>query len=247
MAFIEISGLKKSFGNQVVLKNISFSVEKNEVVAIIGPSGSGKSTLLRSMVQLETVDAGSVAIDGEYFIKDGRYADSKTVKSLMTKIGMVFQQFHLFPHLTVRENLEIAPRIVKKEDASIVARKSEELLKKVGLLDKSDAYPGKLSGGQKQRVAIARALMMEPEIMLFDEPTSALDPELTGEVLQVMRALVKEQMTMLVVTHEMEFAREVADRVIFMDGGEIVEMGSPLTIFTNPRHERTKLFLKRVV
>ena len=247
MAFIEISGLKKSFGNLEVLKNISFTVEKNEVVAIIGPSGSGKSTLLRSFVHLETVDDGTIVIDGDYFVKGGRYANQQTVKQIMAKIGMVFQQFHLFPHLTVRENLEIAPRIVKKESPEVLAKKSKALLQKVGLLEKADAYPSHLSGGQKQRVAIARALMMEPEIMLFDEPTSALDPELTGEVLQVMRALAKEQMTMLVVTHEMDFAREVADRVIFMDDGEIVEMGSPHMIFTNPRQERTKLFLKRVV
>lgn len=247
MAFIEISRLKKSFSGQEVLKNINFSVGKNEVVAMIGPSGSGKSTLLRSLVHLETVDDGTIVFDGRYLVKDGQYAPAHDVKKITSKMGMVFQQFNLFPHLTVRENLEIAPKVLKIQPVAEIKKRSEELLKKVGLIDKKNAYPAQLSGGQKQRVAIARALMMQPEIMLFDEPTSALDPELTGEVLQVMKDLAKEQMTMIIVTHEMHFARDVADRVIFMDQGEIVETGSPVEIFNHPKNERTKVFLKRVV
>lgn len=247
MAFIEISRLKKSFSGQEVLKNINFSVGKNEVVAMIGPSGSGKSTLLRSLVHLETVDDGTIIFDGRYLVKDGQYAPAHDVKKITSKMGMVFQQFNLFPHLTVRENLEIAPKVLKIQPVAEIEKRSEELLKKVGLIDKKNAYPAQLSGGQKQRVAIARALMMQPEIMLFDEPTSALDPELTGEVLQVMKDLAKEQMTMIIVTHEMHFARDVADRVIFMDQGEIVETGSPVEIFNHPKNERTKVFLKRVV
>ncbi|WP_312854665.1 amino acid ABC transporter ATP-binding protein [Pallidibacillus pasinlerensis] len=246
MAIIEIENLKKSYGQLEVLKQISFQVERKEVVAIIGPSGSGKSTLLRSIVNLETINGGNIKIDGEYLVENGHYAKPKEIQKILSKAGMVFQHFQLFPHLTVKDNLELAPKLVKKEDASVVEKRRMELLEKVGLQDRANTYPANLSGGQKQRVAIARALMMNPEILLFDEPTSALDPELTGEVLKVMKDLAEEQMTMVVVTHEMGFAREVADRIIFMDKGEIVESGTPEEIFENPKNERTKTFLMRV-
>lgn len=245
MAIIEITNLKKSYGNLDVLRQISFTVEKNDVVAVIGPSGSGKSTMLRSLVNLEQIDGGSIVVAGSYLVKDGIYAKPNEVKQINTKMGMVFQHFNLFPHLTVKENLELAPRMLKKESPSAIQKRSRELLEKIGLSDRSTAYPANLSGGQKQRVAIARALMMNPEILLFDEPTSALDPELTGEVLQVMKDLAQEHMTMIVVTHEMGFAKEVANRVIFMDNGEIVESGAPDELFTNPQNERTKAFLNR--
>ena len=245
MAIIEVSNLKKSFGKLEVLKQITLDVNKNDVVAVIGPSGSGKSTMLRSLVHLEEINAGSITISGEPFVKDGIYAKPQEIKQITSKMGMVFQHFNLFPHLTVRENLELPPRLVKKEPIASIQQRSTELLRKVGLTEKSDAYPANLSGGQKQRVAIARALMMNPEILLFDEPTSALDPELTGEVLEVIKALADEQMTMMVVTHEMGFAREVANRVIFMDNGEIIESGHPSELFTNPQNERTKAFLSR--
>ncbi|RDU36707.1 polar amino acid ABC transporter ATP-binding protein [Neobacillus piezotolerans] len=245
MAIIEVSNLKKSFGAAEVLKDISFNVNKNEVIAIIGPSGSGKSTMLRSLVQLEKIDGGSIAVDGDYLVKDGVYPSQQETKRITSRMGMVFQHFNLFPHLTVKENLELAPKIVKKEASEGLKNRTEELLGKIGLAGHVNSYPAKLSGGQKQRVAIARALMMDPAILLFDEPTSALDPELTGEVLQVMKKLAEEHMTMLVVTHEMGFAREVADRVIFMDNGEIIESGPPSEIFANPRNERTKAFLTR--
>ncbi|WP_323958399.1 amino acid ABC transporter ATP-binding protein [Brevibacillus composti] len=245
MAMIEVSNLKKSFGALDVLKNVSFQVEKGEVIAVIGPSGSGKSTMLRSLVHLEQVNGGSISVDGEYLVKDGVYSSQQGIKQVTAKMGMVFQHFHLFPHLTVRENLELAPRLVKGESREDSQKKGSELLQRVGLQDKADVYPANLSGGQKQRVAIARALMMNPAIMLFDEPTSALDPELTGEVLQVIKQLASEHMTMIVVTHEMGFAREVADRIIFMDHGEIVESGSPDQLFHQPRFERTRAFLQR--
>ncbi|MED4054462.1 amino acid ABC transporter ATP-binding protein [Niallia taxi] len=245
MAIIEISNLKKSYGNLDVLKQITFNVNKNEVVAVIGPSGSGKSTMLRSLVNLEQIDNGNICVSGNYLVKDGAYVKPQEIKQITSKMGMVFQHFNLFPHLTVRENLELAPKTVKKEDSKEIHRRSSELLEKIGLTAWADSFPAKLSGGQKQRVAIARALMMNPEIMLFDEPTSALDPELTGEVLQVMKDLAQENMTMIVVTHEMGFAREVADRVVFMDNGEIVESGTPSDLFTNPKFERTKAFLNR--
>ncbi|MDR7077189.1 polar amino acid transport system ATP-binding protein [Neobacillus niacini] len=245
MAIIEVSNLKKSFGKLEVLKQITLDVNKNDVIAVIGPSGSGKSTMLRSLVHLEEINAGSITISGEPFVKEGIYAKPQEIKQITSKMGMVFQHFNLFPHLTVRENLELPPRLVKKEPITSIQQRSTELLRKVGLTEKSDAYPANLSGGQKQRVAIARALMMNPEILLFDEPTSALDPELTGEVLEVIKALAEEQMTMMVVTHEMGFAREVANRVIFMDNGEIIESGHPSELFTNPQNERTKAFLSR--
>lgn len=245
MAIIEVSDLKKSYGNLEVLKRISFDVNKKDVVAVIGPSGSGKSTMLRSLVHLEEINGGSICVSGEYLVKDGVYAKPNEIKTITSKMGMVFQHFNLFPHLTVKENLELAPKLVKKENLSLIGKKSMELMEKIGLTERANAYPANLSGGQKQRVAIARALMMNPDILLFDEPTSALDPELTGEVLQVMKDLAKEHMTMIVVTHEMEFAKEVATHAIFMDNGEIVESGHPEELFTNPKHERTKAFLNR--
>ncbi len=244
---IQVSNLKKSFGNIDVLKSVTFEVNKSQVVAVIGPSGSGKSTMLRSLVQLEEIDGGSICVEGQYLVQDGTYATPQEIKNITSKMGMVFQHFNLFPHLTVKENLELAPSLVKKESGEVVARKSKELLAKVGLLDKADAYPARLSGGQKQRVAIARALMMNPDIMLFDEPTSALDPELTGEVLQVIKQLAEEQMTMIVVTHEMGFAKEVADLILFMDQGEIMEAGTPEQLFNHPKSERTKAFLNHVL
>ncbi|MNM83529.1 Arginine transport ATP-binding protein ArtM [compost metagenome] len=247
MAIIEVTNLKKSFGDTEVLKNVSLSVEQSEVVAVIGPSGSGKSTMLRSLAHLEEANGGSIQIGGEYLVKDGKYPSSAKIKQITSRMGMVFQHFNLFPHLSVRDNLELAPKLLKQISSAEIRSKSTDLLNKVGLLDKADAYPSNLSGGQKQRVAIARALMISPEILLFDEPTSALDPELTGEVLQVMRQLAEEQMTMVVVTHEMGFAKEVADRVMFMADGKFIESGSPEQLFGNPRHERTKAFLTRVL
>lgn len=245
MAIIEVSNLKKSYGKLDVLKKITFDVNKNDVVAVIGPSGSGKSTMLRSLVHLEQIDAGSISVSGEYLVKDGIYPKLSEIKQITARMGMVFQHFNLFPHLTVQENLIIAPKLVKKESAAELHQRSSELLDKIGLSNRAKAYPANLSGGQKQRVAIARALMMNPEILLFDEPTSALDPELTGEVLQVMKELAEEKMTMIVVTHEMGFAKEVANRVIFMDNGEIIESGHPSEVLTKPQFDRTKAFLNR--
>ncbi|WP_243881191.1 amino acid ABC transporter ATP-binding protein [Rummeliibacillus suwonensis] len=245
MAIIEVSKLKKSFGNLDVLKQITFDVNKNDVVAVIGPSGSGKSTMLRSLVHLEKIDGGSIMVAGDNLVKNGVYSKPQEIRQVTSRMGMVFQHFNLFPHLTVKDNLEMAPRLVKKESAKELSSRSMVLLEKVGLADKASAYPANLSGGQKQRVAIARALMMNPDIMLFDEPTSALDPELTGEVLQVMKDLAEEHMTMIVVTHEMGFAREVANRVLFMDNGEILESGTPQELFDHPKFDRTKVFLKR--
>ncbi|MNE42475.1 Arginine transport ATP-binding protein ArtM [compost metagenome] len=203
--------------------------------------------MLRSLAYLEEANGGSIQIGEEFLVKDGKYPTSAKIKQITSRMGMVFQHFNLFPHLSVRDNLELAPKLLNKMSSNEIRNKSSDLLSKVGLLDKADAYPSNLSGGQKQRVAIARALMMNPEILLFDEPTSALDPELTGEVLQVMRQLAEEQMTMVVVTHEMGFAKEVADRVMFMADGEFIESGSPEQLFGNPQHERTKAFLDRVL
>lgn len=243
MSLIEVQNLKKSFGDNEVLKNITFNVEKNDVIAIIGPSGSGKSTMLRSLIHLEEINGGTIKIADEVFVEDGVYKRPEIIKKATSKMGMVFQQFNLFPHLTVKDNLELAPKMAGKKAA--VSAMTADLLQKVGLLNKEKAYPKSLSGGQQQRVAIARALMMNPEILLFDEPTSALDPELTGEVLKVMKDLAEEHMTMIVVTHEMGFARGVANKVVFMDGGEIVEAGTPDELFGNPQHERTKAFLAK--
>lgn len=243
MPIIEVTNLKKSFGNLEVLKDISFTVNKNEVVSIIGPSGSGKSTMLRSLIYLEQINGGSIKIDDDYLVKDGVYANNQTIKLVTAKMGMVFQQFNLFPHLTVKQNLELAPKLTIKIPKDELTKQTEDLLKKVGLIDKINEFPANLSGGQKQRVAIARALMLQPDILLFDEPTSALDPELTGEVLKVIQELAEESMTMIVVTHEMEFAKQVSSRVIFMDEGEIVEMGDPVTVLEHSEKERTKQFL----
>lgn len=239
---IEVRGLNKSFGKLHVLKDVGIQIERGEVVVVIGPSGSGKSTFLRCLNLLEQPTSGEVLIEGEAI------TSKKTdVNKLRQKMGMVFQQFNLFPHLTVLDNITIAPRKLKgktKEEAEASARK---LLARVGLADKASNYPGQLSGGQKQRIAIARALAMEPDVMLFDEPTSALDPEMVGEVLDVMKQLAGEGMTMVVVTHEMGFAREVGSRIVFMDGGSIVEQGDPAQLFGNPQHPRTKDFLSKVL
>ncbi|MFO7172210.1 MAG: amino acid ABC transporter ATP-binding protein [Bacillota bacterium] len=239
---IRIEGLHKRFGKLHVLKGIDLHVRPGEVVCIIGPSGSGKSTLLRCINRLEEPTEGRIYIAGRPLPPGGRELDQ-----VRAELGMVFQRFHLFPHMTALENVMSGPVIVKGMDRAAARRLALELLAKVGLQDKADAYPAQLSGGQQQRVAIARALAMEPKAMLFDEPTSALDPELVGEVLAVMKDLAREGMTMVVVTHEMGFAREVADRVIFMDGGVIVEEGPPEVIFTSPREERTRAFLSKVL
>ena len=239
---IQINNLHKSFKENNVLKGIDENIKKGEVVVIIGPSGSGKSTFLRCLNLLEEPTSGEIIFEGT------NITDKKTdINKIREKMGMVFQQFNLFPHKTVLENLTIAPVMVKKIKQEDAKKKAYDLLKKVGLLDKADAYPGSLSGGQKQRIAIARALCMEPDVMLFDEPTSALDPEMVGEVLSVMKDLAKEGMTMVVVTHEMGFAREVGDRILFMDNGNIVEEGSPEEIFNNPKHPRTIDFLSKVI
>lgn len=243
MPIIEVTHLQKSFGDLQVLKDISFTVEKNDVVAIIGPSGSGKSTMLRSLINLEKADGGTVKIDGDYLVKDGEFSSHQTLKRVTAKMGMVFQHFNLFPHLSVKQNLELAPRLTQKLEREKLTQLTESLLRKVGLLDKIDDHPARLSGGQQQRVAIARALMLQPQILLFDEPTSALDPELTGEVLKVIRELAEESMTMLVVTHEMEFAKQVANKIIFMDKGEIVESGDPISVLEQSKIERTKRFI----
>ena len=247
MSMIQIENIKKSFGSLEVLKGVSLEINQGDVVAVIGSSGSGKSTMLRCLIDLEQVDSGSVLIQGKYLVKDGVYEKASEVKQVISSMGMVFQHFNLFPHLTVRQNLELAPKIVKKQDQKAIAVSAEKYLSKVGLTEKADSLPAALSGGQKQRVAIARALMMSPEILLFDEPTSALDPELTGEVLSTIRQLAEEKMTMIVVTHEMGFAKDVANKVIFMDGGIILEAGTPKEIFETPKHERTKAFLSKTV
>ncbi|WP_408010693.1 amino acid ABC transporter ATP-binding protein [Pseudalkalibacillus sp. A8] len=239
---IKVQNLKKSFGSLEVLKDISAEIKPQEVVCVIGPSGSGKSTFLRCLNLLESIT------DGKVYIKGIDITDKSTdINKLRTDVGMVFQQFNLFPHKTVLENIILSPMKVRKWNRNKAVEKANELLAKVGLSEKADAYPDSLSGGQKQRVAIARALAMEPEIMLFDEPTSALDPEMVGEVLEVMKQLAKEGMTMIVVTHEMGFAREVGDRVIFMDEGYIVEENEPKMLFSDPQHIRTKSFLSKIL
>ncbi len=244
---LRVEGLQKSFGKLEVLKGVSLTVRKGDVIAVIGPSGSGKSTLLRSVVNLEKVSGGSIRVEGEYLVEDGRYATEKDQRRIAAKMSMVFQHFNLFPHMTVRDNLTCAPLIVKKEDPEQVFQRCRDLLRMVGLVEKIGSYPSQLSGGQKQRVAIARAMMMRPEILLFDEPTSSLDPELTGEVLAVMKDLAGKHMTMVVVTHEMGFAREAADEVLFMDEGIILEQGTPKEIFRTPKHERTRAFIEKVL
>lgn len=249
---ISAENICKSFGATPVLRGISMELVRGEVVAIIGPSGSGKSTFLRCLNHLETIDSGHITVAGQVLVDSdaqGRahYVNEGKIRSIGRKMGMVFQSFNLFPHLTVLENIIEAPMLVKKMPRAAIVPVAESLLQKVGLLDKRDAYPNRLSGGQKQRVAIARALAMGPDILLFDEPTSALDPELTGEVLRTMRALAQEHMTMLVVTHEMGFAREVANRVVFMDMGEIVEQAPSAQFFSAPQQQRTRAFLQNML
>lgn len=240
---IEIRGLRKKFGTHEVLKGIDMNVSKGEVVVIIGPSGSGKSTYLRCINNIETPSAGSIVFDGT----DITHGNNEEVVAKRRLIGMVFQQFNLFPHLTVLDNITVAPIRVKKMPRDQAYEKGMKLLERVGLKEKRDAYPGQLSGGQQQRIAIARALCMEPEVMLFDEATSALDPEMVGEVLEVMSQLVSEGMTMMVVSHEMGFAKEAGDRVVFMDEGLLIEENSPVELFTRPKQERTKNFLSKVL
>ncbi|WP_199086336.1 amino acid ABC transporter ATP-binding protein [Bosea sp. ASV33] len=239
---IELRNIRKSFGTLEVIHDVSFAVEKGEVVCIIGPSGSGKSTLLRCINGLETYQGGEITVHGERVD-----TASSRIRQVRTRVAMVFQRFNLFPHRTALENVAEGPIFVKKEPREEVLARSRELLMRVGLGAKIDAYPAQLSGGQQQRVAIARALGMKPDAILFDEPTSALDPELVGEVLAVMRSLADEGMTMVVVTHEMGFAREVADRVLFLDGGVLVEQGSPEAVLSRPQHPRTQDFLRRIL
>ena len=238
---IEINGLCKSFGADEVLKGIDLSIDEKEVVVIIGPSGSGKSTLLRCINHLEEPTAGEVIVDGITLSSEAN------INKVREEVGMVFQRFNLFPHMTVLENIMLAPMKVKHAVRAEAEKTARELLARVGLAEKADAYPDNLSGGQQQRVAIARALAMHPKVMLFDEPTSALDPEMVGEVLDVMRALAREGMTMVIVTHEMGFAREVGDRLLFVDEGRIVESGVPREVFEHPKEERTRSFLSKVL
>ena len=238
---IEIKGLKKSFGDLHVLKGIDLHIDEREVVVIIGPSGSGKSTLLRCINFLEEPTGGTITVDGIPLDSDAN------INKVREEVGMVFQRFNLFPHMTVLDNITLAPLKVRKMEKSRAEQTAQDLLDRVGLGDKADAYPNQLSGGQQQRVAIARALAMNPKVMLFDEPTSALDPEMVGEVLDVMQRLAERGMTMVVVTHEMGFAREVGTRLLFVDGGYIVEQGPPKEIFENPKEERTRAFLSKIL
>ncbi|MGF6951730.1 glutamine transport system ATP-binding protein [Neobacillus sp. B4I6] len=242
MSIISVKNLRKSFGNIEVLKDINAEIQEKEVVCVIGPSGSGKSTFLRCLTRLEEISGGEVVINGHDITNP-----KININKVRQEVGMVFQQFNLFPHKTVLENITMGPIKIHRMEKAEAEKIALELLDKVGLREKANSYPGELSGGQKQRVAIARALAMNPKIMLFDEPTSALDPEMVGDVLEVMKQLAKEGMTMVVVTHEMGFAREVGDRVIFMDGGYIVEENKPNELFGNPQHERTKAFLSKVL
>ncbi len=238
---IEIKGLKKSFGDLNVLRGIDLHIDEREVVVIIGPSGSGKSTLLRCINFLEEPTGGTITVDGIPLDSDAN------INKVREEVGMVFQRFNLFPHMTVLQNITLAPLKVRKMDKSRAEQTAQELLDRVGLGDKADAYPNQLSGGQQQRVAIARALAMNPKVMLFDEPTSALDPEMVGEVLDVMQRLAESGMTMIIVTHEMGFAREVGTRLLFVDGGYIVEQGKPKEVFENPKEERTRAFLSKIL
>ncbi len=252
MSYIKTEALCKDFGDLKVLKDVDLTVEQGEVIVIIGPSGAGKSTFLRSLNTLETITSGKIFIEDELFVhaEKGKVVGGMSKekhKALLLEMGMVFQRFNLFPHLSVRDNVKISPIKVKNMDPEVADKLALELLAKVGLSDKADAYPNNLSGGQQQRVAIARALAMEPKIMLFDEPTSALDPELVGEVLNVMKDLAKQGMTMICVTHEMGFAREVADRVVFMYDGVILEEGTPAEMFENPKTDKAKQFLNSVL
>ncbi|MDX1635920.1 MAG: amino acid ABC transporter ATP-binding protein [Marinobacter sp.] len=242
---VKMQGLNKYFGDLHVLKNVDLTVEKGEVVVIIGASGSGKSTLIRCVNGLESYESGQLEVDGQQLARKGK--SQKGLATIRKEVGMVFQQFNLFPHLTVKRNVMLAPMKVKDASSDEAAALANKLLDRVGIANQAEKYPSQLSGGQQQRVAIARALAMEPRLMLFDEPTSALDPEMIGEVLDVMRELAREGMTMMVVTHEMGFAREVADRVIYIHEGQIVEEGKPEAVFDNPRNERTQSFLSRVL
>jgi polar amino acid transport system ATP-binding protein len=246
MEIIQVQKITKSFGSLKVLTNLSFTVNQGEVVAVIGPSGSGKSTLLRCITHLELVDSGSIAVSGKDMVRDGHYAPPEALREICLKMGLVFQNFNLFPHFSAERNITEAQIHVlgrKKEDA---AGRARELLEKMGLSDKIQSYPFELSGGQQQRVSIARALALDPEVLFFDEPTSALDPELTGDILKVIRNLASEKMTMVIVTHEIPFAREVADRVLFMDGGVFLETGTASELIDNPQMERTKSFLTKL-
>lgn len=239
---IIVRNVNKWYGDFHALKNVSLTVKRKEVVVIIGPSGSGKSTFIRTINRLEEHQSGEIIVDGIPLTHDVR-----NIEAIRMETGMVFQQFNLFPHLTVLQNITLAPIHVRKMKKKDAEERAMQLLKRVGIPEQAHKYPGQLSGGQQQRVAIARALAMQPKIMLFDEPTSALDPEMIREVLEVMEELAESGMTMVVVTHEMGFARGVADRIVFMDGGEIVEIGTPEHFFTNPQHERTKLFLQQIL
>jgi len=251
MPLVHAVNVMKAFHGTQVLKGIDLDVRKGQVVCLLGPSGSGKTTFLRCINQLETIDGGRIWVDGDLMGYQDRAGtlhrlSNKTIAAQRREIGMVFQRFNLFPHKTALENIMEAPIQVKGENKAVARERAIALLERVGLQDKPSAYPAQLSGGQQQRVAIARALAMQPKLMLFDEPTSALDPELVGEVLAVMRELANEGMTMIVVTHEMSFAREVADEVVFMDGGVVVEQGDPKSVINNPQHARTKSFLRRM-
>jgi len=251
MKYLEIRNLRKSFGDLEVIKDISLDVEEGQVVAVIGPSGSGKSTLLRCATLLETIDSGELLYLGEYAVKTGAdgkavLAPSRQLKKIQGYFGLVFQNFNLFPHFSVLRNVTDALITVQKKSKKEALEIGRKLLEKMALSDKEDAYPYQLSGGQQQRVSIARALALNPKVLFFDEPTSALDPELTGEILKVIRDLVAEQMTMVIVTHEMSFARDVADHIIFMDEGVIVEEGRPEEVIDNPKNERTRAFLSRL-
>jgi polar amino acid transport system ATP-binding protein len=245
MEILKVENLAKSYAELMVLKDISFSVHKGEVLAILGPSGSGKSTLLRAITHLETAQAGTIEVCGQKVLDAGTYADKATLREALLKLGLVFQDFNLFPHFNVLRNITEAQERVLKRGKIESANIARALLVKMGLEDKAEAYPCELSGGQKQRVSIARALALDPAILFFDEPTSALDPELTGEILKVLRSLAADKMTMVIVTHEMAFARDVADRAIFMDGGTIVEEGKARELIEEPKNERTKAFLRR--
>ncbi len=244
MSVISAKNIVKSFGKLEVIKDVSMELQEGEVVAIIGPSGSGKSTFLRSLINLETVDNGTITIDGQTVVENGIYKKIEENRTAYQKLGMVFQNFNLFPHKSVLENIIMSPMLVSGKSRESAVKDAEELLEQVGLSEKIHSYPYQLSGGQQQRVAIARALAMNPKVMLFDEPTSALDPELTGEILKVIRDLAAKDMTMVIVTHEIEFAKNVADRIIFMADGYIIEEGTAVQVADNPQHERTQAFLR---
>lgn len=244
MSLLEVKGISKSFGKTEVLKNVSFSLEKGEVLTIIGSSGGGKTTLLRCLNFLEISDSGSISVDGEILFDGANTLDEKQIRKNRLHFGLVFQSFNLFPQYTVLENVTLAPKLLKKENAETIDARAKKLIKEVGLSEKVNNYPCQLSGGQQQRVAIARALALNPDILCFDEPTSALDPELTGEVLHVIKELKNSGSTMIIVTHEMEFAKNVSDKIIFMADGVIEEIGTPQEIFENPKSEKTKRFLQ---